>query len=215
MSAITILDPLTPEEENERLILERQVERAFYEAGLALQKLRDKKLYRSTHKTFQEYCQDRFGFTRRSAYYLIDTVKIVDNLQKCEPLVHIFPTNERQCRSLKSLQTEQQREVWNQAVAKANGKVPSGKIVTEIVNQLKNNSNDSTKDLDKQEMVDKNSKVSTPAEGVNYVPGVGIEWYVRVDEETWNKLNKYAEKIGTATLGSAINLLLDSELAKT
>ncbi len=210
MSAITILEPLTLEEESELLRLERQVERAFYQAGLALQTLRDKKLYRSTHKTFQEYCQDRFGFTRRSAYYLIDAVKIVDNLKKCEPLVHILPTNERQCRSLKSLKPAQQREVWNQAVAKAKGKVPSGKIVTEIVNQLKNKSSYSNKDLEKQRMLDKNGKVSTPSEGVNYVPGVGIEWYIRVDEETWNKLNRYAEKIGTATLGSAINLLLES-----
>ncbi|MGK7897738.1 MAG: hypothetical protein AB4372_30005 [Xenococcus sp. (in: cyanobacteria)] len=96
ITIITILEPLTLEEESERLRLERQVEREFYQAGLALQKLRDKKLYRSTHKTFQEYCQDRFGFTKRSAYYLIDAVKIVDNLKKCEPLVHILPTSERQ-----------------------------------------------------------------------------------------------------------------------
>ena len=136
-----------------------------------MQTLRDKKLYRSTHKTFQEYCQDRFGFTRRSAYYLIDAVKIVDNLKKCEPMVHILPTNERQCRSLKSLKPEQQRKVWNQAVAKANGKVPSGKIVTEIVNQLKKKSNYSKKDLKKQKITD---NTSINSEGVNYVQGVGI-----------------------------------------
>ena len=39
-----------------------------------------------------------------------------------------------------------------------------------------------------------------------------LEWYVRVDEVTWKNLNKYAQKIGTATLGSAIARLLKSEL---
>ncbi len=138
MSLTTIFEPLTLDEENERLHLERQVERAFYQAGLALQLLRDQKLYRSTHNTFQEYCQDRFGFTKRSAYYLIDAVQIVDNLQKSEPLVHIMPTSERQCRALKSLKPSQQQEAWNKAVAQARGKVPSSRIVRDVVNQIKN-----------------------------------------------------------------------------
>ena len=43
-----VTEELTPEEESDRLHLERKVERAFYEAGRALQELRDRKLYRST-----------------------------------------------------------------------------------------------------------------------------------------------------------------------
>ncbi len=267
----SVFEPLTLEEENERLRLERQVEKAFYQAGLALQTLRDQKLYRSTHKTFQEYCQDRFGFTKRSAYYLINAVEIVDNLKKCEPMVHILPTNERQCRPLKSLKPEQQGEAWNKAVERAQGKVPSGKIVKEVVHQLKNKGNThkpeptkrfvplknprigqqvricnnhplfpqelgiitqipnnrsaivelnnqqqpeliDLKDLEIQRIVDKNGKISTPSEGINYIQGMGVEWYVRVDEETWKKLDRYAKKIGTATLGIAISRLLESEL---
>ncbi len=57
---------------------------------------------------------------------------------------------------------------------KAQG-VPTAKIVEEVVNQFKNKSNYSIKDLEKQRMVDKKGKVSTPAEGVNYVPSVGVE----------------------------------------
>ena len=68
------------------------------------------------------------------------------------------------------------------------------------------------KDLEIQRIVDKNGKVSAPYEGVNYVQGVGVEWYVRVDEETWQKLDRYAKKIGTTTLGGAISRLLESEL---
>jgi len=45
---------LSPEEEQLRLQLERKVERAFYEAGCALRELREHRLYRSTHQTFEE-----------------------------------------------------------------------------------------------------------------------------------------------------------------
>ncbi len=50
------------------------------EAGKALTQLRDRKLYRSTHKTFEEYCRDRFGFTRMAAALKIASVKVMENL---------------------------------------------------------------------------------------------------------------------------------------
>ncbi len=286
MSEITVLESLeflSPEEESERLRLERQVERAFYQAGLALKTLRDKKLYRSNHSTFQEYCRSRFGFTRRSAYYLIDAVGIVDNLKKSELKVHKLPTSETQCRPLKSLEPQQQRKAWTQAVEKANGGVPSAKIVKEVVNQIKekdrgteieNNSstfssNDNgrqikskirfvalenptvgqrvricsqhplfpqqegtiaqlpnnrsgiveldnqqrelieIKDLEIQRIVDSNGNVTPPSEGLNYTPGPGIEYYVKVQEDTWNELNEYAAEIGAPTLNGAIRRLLE------
>ena len=62
---------LTQEEQSDRLHLERKVERAFFEAGKALAELRDRRLYRSSHRTFEEYCRDRFGHSRRQSYLLI------------------------------------------------------------------------------------------------------------------------------------------------
>ena len=79
-STLSDTDELTHEEERDRLHLERKVERAFYEAGKALQELRDRQLYRSTHKTFEQYCAERFGFQRRHPYRLIDAADVVDNL---------------------------------------------------------------------------------------------------------------------------------------
>ena len=273
----SVFEPLTLEEENERLRLERQVERAFYQAGLALQTLRDQKLYRSTHKTFQEYCQDRFNFSRSYSYRLINAVEIVDNISKNvanwqQNSNNILPTTESQVRPLKSLPSaELQSIAWSKAVEKALGRVPTAKIVKEVVQQLKNKGHThkpeptkrfvplknpsigqqvricnnhplfpqelgiitqipnnrsaivelsnqqqreliDLKDLEIQRIVDKNGKVSTPSEGINYIQGMGVEWYVRVDEETWKKLDRYAKKIGTATLDSAISRLLESEL---
>ncbi len=85
--SIAEIEPaLTYEDERDRLRLEKQVERAFYLAGCALRELRDRRLYRSTHKSFREYCQDRFGFTRRRSDYLIGAAEVVDNLSgKREP----------------------------------------------------------------------------------------------------------------------------------
>jgi hypothetical protein len=80
MSLITEFEPLSHDEERERLHLERKVERAFYEAGLALQTLRDRKLYRSTHKTFQEYCLDRFDFAKSHSYRGIPSAKVVKEI---------------------------------------------------------------------------------------------------------------------------------------
>ncbi|WP_375507104.1 hypothetical protein [uncultured Nostoc sp.] len=68
---------LTQEEQSDRLHLERQVEKAFYLAGKALTQLQDRKLYRSTHKTFEEYCRERFGFERRYPYRLIESTVVV------------------------------------------------------------------------------------------------------------------------------------------
>ena len=78
--ALTDTEELTYEEERDRLHLERKVERAFYEAGKALQELRERRLYRNTHKTFESYCQERFGHSRQKANFLIAGAKAYENL---------------------------------------------------------------------------------------------------------------------------------------
>ena len=156
-SNLTDTDELTDEEARDRLHLERKVERAFYEAGKSLAEIRDRRLYRSTHQTFEEYCADRFAFTRRRPYQLIDASIIVDNLlseetqmctnrtqnddseetQMCTNRTQILPTSEWQVRPLTKLEPEQQREAWAKAVEQAGGKVPSGRIVKSIVDQIR------------------------------------------------------------------------------
>jgi hypothetical protein len=50
--------------------------------------------------------------------------------------LQIFPTNERQVRPLVSLEPEVQREAWQQAVKVAGDKVPSGRIVKDVVQTI-------------------------------------------------------------------------------
>lgn len=199
---LTNTDELTDEEERDRLHLERKVERAFYEAGKALYELRKRRLYRSTHKTFEDYCQERFGYSRRKMDYLIAGSQVYKNLseisetrtngsqnesvdeesqtrtigsQKAERTVQrfaldqhahqevegetrtncsqteqpndfsktrtigsqILPTSERQVRPLTKLKPHQQREAWAKAVEESGGKVPSSRVVKDIVDQIR------------------------------------------------------------------------------
>ncbi|MFN6569037.1 hypothetical protein [Dendronalium sp. ChiSLP03b] len=49
----------------------------------------------------------------------------------------ILPTNERQVQPLIKLEPSQQQKVWQQAVEKAGGKTPSGRIVQDIVDKIR------------------------------------------------------------------------------
>ncbi|MCC5670840.1 hypothetical protein LC653_45595 [Nostoc sp. CHAB 5784] len=179
---------LTEQEISDRLLLERKVERAFFEAGKALAQLRDRRLYRSTHRTFEEYCRDRFGYTHRRVNYLIAGSVVFDNIvtgtncsqneevdetgtncsqneevdktgtncsqngevdetgtncsqneeidkTRLNPS-RILPTNEGQVRPLAQLEPQQQVKVWQRAVQEAGGKVPSARIVTDVVQRI-------------------------------------------------------------------------------
>ena len=206
-------EKLSLDDERDRLKLEREVERAFYKAGCALRELRDRRLYRSTHRTFKEYCQDRFGFTRRRSDYLIGAAEVVDNLSskaepilKREPLVLVLPTSERQCRPLTMLEPEKQKEVWRKAVEISQGKVPSGRVVSDLVAKIQGKSKSKKLHIGSG---NKNENHKQLKEGISYTQGIGCEFYVRVSQETWDKLNKYAEYIGTASLNGAVARLLN------
>ncbi|MCC5603796.1 hypothetical protein [Nostoc favosum] len=138
---------LTEQEISDRLLLERKVERAFFEAGKALTELRDRRLYRSTHKTFEEYCRDRFGHSRQQSNYLIAAAGVYENLTTigCQNVANenlttngsqILPTSERQVRPMTKLEPQEQQEVWLTAVELAGGKVPSARIVTDVVQRI-------------------------------------------------------------------------------
>lgn len=136
VSAVEVSE-LTQEEQSDRLHLERKVERAFFEAGKALAQLRDRRLYRSTHKTFEEYCRDRFGHSRRQSYLLMDASVVFDNLVEiCDQFDHKLPTAEGQVRPMTKLEPQEQQEVWLTAVELAGGKVPTGRIVKDVVQRI-------------------------------------------------------------------------------
>ena len=197
------LSPLSASEIKERDELENTVSKAFYVAGQALKVLRDKKLYRETHRTFESYTKERFDFSKSGAYYLISAFEVVENLKRPQFVdknegASILPTNESQCRPIAKLSPDQQRDIWNKAVEKASGKAPSARIVKQIVNELEN----------KPKMKPKPNHVNKP--DIINTPGLGIEYVAYLDEETNRLLIEYQEKIGAATKNGAIRRLLDA-----
>lgn len=91
----------TYEEQSDRLHLERKVEQAFFEVGKALMELHEhRRLYRSTHRTFEEHCKDRFSYTYHPVNYLTPGSKIVDNIKMGTNNSHFSPTSEVQVRPL-------------------------------------------------------------------------------------------------------------------
>ncbi|MDV2997313.1 MAG: hypothetical protein N4J56_007018 [Chroococcidiopsis sp. SAG 2025] len=136
------LEPLNPDEQRDRARLELRVERAFYLAGRALAQLRDRRLYRSTHKTFEAYCRDRFNCSSDAAYLKIAAAEVYDNIQKFLPTNGRqipMPTKERQVRDIAKadLEPEVQAEVWVRSVDEAGGNVPSSRVVKGAIEQCK------------------------------------------------------------------------------
>jgi hypothetical protein len=86
---------------------------AFMRVGVALAEIRNSKLYVGTHKTFELYCQDRWGFTRSRASQLIKAASVGKSLSN-----NVLQTlNARQATALSQAPPEQQAVVLEQASA--------------------------------------------------------------------------------------------------
>lgn len=130
------LELLQMSEQAELNELETVIERGlqtFYDVGMALQVIREKRLYRESHGTFEAYCQERWNMSKRHANRLIMSSDVIENLGPTGP---VLPTSERQARPLTSLEPEQQVAVWERAVETApNGKV-TGAHVQRVVDDM-------------------------------------------------------------------------------
>jgi len=70
------------------------------------------RLYKATHGTFEEYCKERWGFSRPRAYQLIEAASAVSTIvdKGGKP-----PANEAQARPLASLPPAAQPAAWQEA----------------------------------------------------------------------------------------------------
>lgn len=116
-----VLTALTFQEENDLAEYEATIAQHIEGALLcadALAAIRDRKLYRKTHKTFENYCQARWQFSARRARQILlahETAQIAG----AEP-----GTPESHLRPLVGLPPEQIKAVWTEATKTA----PGGRI---------------------------------------------------------------------------------------
>ncbi|MDZ4877643.1 MAG: hypothetical protein CLLPBCKN_007078 [Chroococcidiopsis cubana SAG 39.79] len=136
------LIPLNSDEQRDRERLELKVELAFRQAGKALAELKDKRLYRSTHKTFEQYCRDRFDLSSDAVYLKINAAKVYDNIEEFLPTIGRqipMPTRERQLRDIgkAGMEPKEQADVWAESVDEAGGGLPSSSIVNKVIKRRK------------------------------------------------------------------------------
>ncbi|MFH1984153.1 MAG: hypothetical protein ABIL58_20120 [Pseudomonadota bacterium] len=139
---IDLAMPLSARERDRKAQLEGLIIgnfKAFYEVGCALREIRDEKLYRETHKRFDDYSKDLFDVARRRAYQLIDAADTVENVHNCAQKdfeithhggqIEWAPMNEAQARALVGLKPEEQARAWQEAVRTAkNGKITAAHV---------------------------------------------------------------------------------------
>jgi hypothetical protein len=118
-------------------LLEKQIKaglEGMISAGTALAEIRDRRLYKQTHHSFDAYCLDRWGFTRHRADQLIGAASTVGAMVQAETPPRILPTHETLVRPLQQLPTpEAQADAWDAAVSEAGGGIPTAKQVAAAV----------------------------------------------------------------------------------
>lgn len=87
----------------------------FVLVGAALAMIREQRLYRETHNTFDEYCQERWGWTASRSRQLIGASDVVQSIESVTSGNGLPPT-EKHARALVSVPGEKRAEVWQQAV---------------------------------------------------------------------------------------------------
>ena len=111
-------------------VIERGI-KTFYEVGIALADIRDRKLYRADYGTFEEYAERRWQMTRSRAYQMIDAAGVVSTIVDTELPA---PANEGQARELGRVPKPERAAVWAETVERTDGK-PTAAAVRETYEQ--------------------------------------------------------------------------------
>jgi hypothetical protein len=100
LSVVPDMGEMTPGETRHLQALERRVAaglQSFREVGEALLEIRDKRLFRMTHTSFEVYCSERWGIERSRAYQLMGAAQVYEALPEGD---RKFIVNEVQAREL-------------------------------------------------------------------------------------------------------------------
>lgn len=138
---------LTGEERDNLAQCEAAVETlkaAFWAAGKALHIIRDARLYRQTHKTFDAYCEDRWGWERAYADKLIRTWPIAEALVKKQAVAETTPIGVKKLNQAQVWELVPAADVWDvdaatfvyETVIEVNGEKVTAEILKGAVKAL-------------------------------------------------------------------------------
>lgn len=124
------LSILSPDEKRALARYEALIARGwqtFIEVGRALTEIRDQRLYRGQHTTFEAYCRERWQFRKSHVYRLIGAAEVVAYLSPIGDIPK--PIHESQVRPLLGLKPEEARQAWEAACKTANGHTVTARLV--------------------------------------------------------------------------------------
>lgn len=111
-------------------VIERGL-KTFIEVGTALADIRESRLYRATHQTFEAYLEERWQISRSYAHRMITAANVVLPIGNTGlPM----PANEGQARALASVPEPERADVWRDAVDRTGGK-PTAAAVKQAAEQ--------------------------------------------------------------------------------
>ena len=104
---------------------------SFSKAGDALVEIRDNRLYRETHGTFEDYCRERWEMSKTQANRLIAAAQVIHNIVKVKESKDIAEhLSESAVRPLTGLTPKQQQKVMRKVVEKAPPPIAGRGVVT-------------------------------------------------------------------------------------
>ena len=107
----------------------------FISIGTALRAIRDSGKYRTEagHKTFEDYCEQRWDIGKRYANQVIAAVEVYLNLGAIAPKFRL-PENEAQCRPLIAFRDNPNLQLiaWQRAIETA----PSGRVTAALIEEI-------------------------------------------------------------------------------
>jgi len=123
--------------ENEAVI--EKYRASFIHVAQALADIKAEKQYKTAgFETFEDYCQERWQFSAKRGYQLIEAAEVVENVNHGRHSAIMPPDNERQTRAVAeaSDDPQEQGKIWEEAVKATDGK-PTAKAVKEAAAKVK------------------------------------------------------------------------------
>lgn len=117
---------LTVSEQKKLRKLEAVIETPGLAVSYALRAIQEEKLYRQSFKTFEDYCSQRWGFTRQRAYQLLAALDVVDDLP---PKTKQLLSTESQARALADVPQESRVDVLTEVAKRG---AVTAKAITQI-----------------------------------------------------------------------------------
>lgn len=132
----TILNEAERRERSECEEIIRQGWDTFLAVGCALTTIRQKHLYRDRYRTFEEYCRQKWGFSKTHANRLIEAAAVAAVLTP----IGVKLNSESQVRPLVGLAPQRIPEAWKKAQEFAGGGEITAKVVRRAAEEFRTDS---------------------------------------------------------------------------